>query len=234
MKPAVLLREKEVDCQASSSLKHNTDQTLRHEIEDDQGRVNLDKQMTGDKNGDGGSLVNEEMGSLNILKPYARRLRRERKLKRYNGQLYITAKGKIHRKRERKDFSPIENIGLIILQFTTAVVVLLHAVWWHESLAMREANEIASSLFKELMNLPPNVKKVVLYSDTCDDQNTNVYVATMFLAFMQTKHFLEEIHHTFLISSHTHNECDADHSEKQKKKSGMKIAHSQEWATLIG
>lgn len=106
---------------------------------------------------------------------------------------------------------------------------------WHESVAMRGANEIASCLFKEIMGLPSTIKKITFYSDTCGGQNKNGHVAAMFLTVMQLKDSLEEIHHKFLVPGHSHMECDVDHSliEKQKKKTGMKIAHPHDWATLI-
>lgn len=46
---------------------------------------------------------------------------------------------------------------------------------WHESIADRGANQIASCLFKHLSALPPCIKKVILYSDTCGGQNKNSY-----------------------------------------------------------
>ena len=100
---------------------------------------------------------------------------------------------------------------------------------------MRGANEIASCLFKEIMALPTDIQKITFYSDTCGGQNKNAFVAAMFLAVIQMKESLEEINHKFLTSGHRHMECDADHSliEKQKKKTGMKIAHPHDWATLI-
>lgn len=106
---------------------------------------------------------------------------------------------------------------------------------WHESIALRGANEIASCLFKYLMNLPPEITDITLYSDTCSGQNKNCHVAAMFLTVMQLSTTLKQIDHKFMISGHSHMECDVDHSliEKQKKKSGMKICHPQDWATLI-
>lgn len=106
---------------------------------------------------------------------------------------------------------------------------------WHETLGMRGANEIASCIFKEIMDLSPDVKNITLYSDTCGGQNKNFPVIAMFLTIMQLKPTIHEINHKFMISGHSHMECDVDHSliEKQKKRSGMKISHPQDWATLI-
>ncbi|XP_050515795.1 uncharacterized protein LOC126890691 isoform X1 [Diabrotica virgifera virgifera] len=106
---------------------------------------------------------------------------------------------------------------------------------WHETLAKRGANEIASCLYKEIMDLPDSVKKIILYSDTCGGQNKNSHVAAMFTYLLQQKNTIEEIHHKFLIPGHTRMECDADHSliEKKKKKSATLIAHPHDWSTLI-
>lgn len=45
----------------------------------------------------------------------------------------------------------------------------------------------------------------------------------------------QHVNHKFLISGHTHIECDVDHSviERTKKKTSMKINHPNDWAQLI-
>nr|CAH7749559.1 unnamed protein product [Callosobruchus chinensis] len=72
-------------------------------------------------------------------------------------------------------------------------------------------NEIGTCLFLELIILPSNVKHVILYSDTCDGQNKNSYVAAMFLTVMKQSKFLETIEHKFLTTGHSHMKCDVDH-----------------------
>ncbi|CAH1710610.1 unnamed protein product [Aphis gossypii] len=106
---------------------------------------------------------------------------------------------------------------------------------WHECIAKRRANEIASCLYKELMSSPNTVKTVTLYSDTCAGQNKNSHVASMFTFLLQKKKSIDEIHHKFLIPGHTRMESDSDHSaiEKQKKKNETTIYHPHDWATLI-
>lgn len=61
----------------------------------------------------------------------------------------------------------------------------------------------------------------------CGGQNKNSHVATMFMAVLTEKPTLESIDHKFLISGHTHMECDVDHAtiEKAKKTTTMKINH---------
>lgn len=106
---------------------------------------------------------------------------------------------------------------------------------WHESVAKRGANEIASCLYKEIQNLPDSIRKVVMYSDTCGGQNKNSHLAAMFTYLMQENTALSEINHKFLVAGHTRMECDADHSliEKQKKKTEAPVVHPHDWATLI-
>ncbi|CAH2014916.1 unnamed protein product [Acanthoscelides obtectus] len=106
---------------------------------------------------------------------------------------------------------------------------------WHEAEGGRGGNQIGTCLFVELINLPPNINRVILYSDTCGGQNKNSHVAAMFLTVMQRNACLETIDHKFMISGHSHMECDVDHAliEKQKKKLELKINHPHDWYQLV-
>jgi hypothetical protein len=53
---------------------------------------------------------------------------------------------------------------------------------WHESVSMRVGNEIASCIYKEIMRLPKEVKKVTFYRDSCDGKNCKNLMICMFLA----------------------------------------------------
>ena len=85
------------------------------------------------------------------------------------------------------------------------------------------------------MDLSPDVKQVCFYSDTCGGQNKNSHVAAMFMTVLKDKKTLKCIDHKFLISGHTHMECDVDHAviEKAKKKTTMKISYPYDWVQLI-
>lgn len=83
---------------------------------------------------------------------------------------------------------------------------------WDETIGLRGANQIASCLWHFCKNLPPEVKEVVFYSDTCGGQNKNNIVAMMFMYLLHIHPTLETISHKFLISGHTHMECDYDHA----------------------
>nr|CAH7723750.1 unnamed protein product [Callosobruchus chinensis] len=111
-----------------------------------------------------------------------------------------------------------------------------YAYIWHEALAKRGGNEIGSCLYQFLTNdLDKNVKHVVMYSDCCGGQNKNSHIAVMCMVALQDSSHLEVIDHKFLISGHTHMECDTDHSliEKQKKKFNGQLEHPHDWANLI-
>lgn len=91
---------------------------------------------------------------------------------------------------------------------------------WHEGAANRGSNEINSCLFKYGMSLSKRVTHLTKYSDRCFGQNLNInsIVADMYL--LQKSKSLEIIDSKFLVSGHTHMECDGAHSiiEKFKKK----------------
>jgi hypothetical protein len=90
---------------------------------------------------------------------------------------------------------------------------------------MRGGNEIASCIYKEILRLTPEVKKVTFYSDMCIGQNRNNFMICMFLTLIHNESSLLEIHRKFLISGRTHMKCDV-HSqiEKQKRKCEQLIA----------
>jgi predicted nuclease of predicted toxin-antitoxin system len=83
--------------------------------------------------------------------------------------------------------------------------------------------------------LAPEVKEVIFYSDTCGGQNKNNIVTMMFLYLIKLHPTLEKISHKFLVSRHTHMECDSDHAliKKTKKKTQMKINHLYDLVQLI-
>lgn len=106
---------------------------------------------------------------------------------------------------------------------------------WDETIGARGANQIASCLWHFLQNLPPEVTEVTFYSDTCGGQNKNNAVAMMFMYLLHVHPTLETINHKFLISGHSHMECDSDHAliERTKKKTQLKINHLNDWMQLI-
>lgn len=84
---------------------------------------------------------------------------------------------------------------------------------WHEGLAGRGSNEIGSILYKHIMEkIPKFINHLITYSDTCAVQNRNSNVAIIFMLAIQKHPTLQIIDKKFLVSCHTHLECDSDHS----------------------
>lgn len=106
---------------------------------------------------------------------------------------------------------------------------------WHEAIAKRGGNEIASCIYKHLNTINPAVKHVIMYSDCCPGQNKNKIVAGMLSALLEYHSTLEIVDHKFLESGHTHMECDSDHAviEKAKKSYSTSVHHPNDWYELV-
>ncbi|XP_058814112.1 uncharacterized protein LOC131678007 [Topomyia yanbarensis] len=109
---------------------------------------------------------------------------------------------------------------------------------WDGSQARRGAQEVGSCLLKFLFELPKNIRFLNCYSDRCFGQNCNTIICSMFSAF--TIHCIEQkrditITHNFMVSGHSHMECDSVHStiERAKKKSSINIEIPKDWSTFI-
>ncbi|XP_067633732.1 uncharacterized protein [Eurosta solidaginis] len=105
---------------------------------------------------------------------------------------------------------------------------------WNETIAKRGSNDIGSCIFKCLSTVPPMVKHIILYSDSCPGQNRNANICAMFQMVLKST-TIETIDHKFLVVGHTHMECDTVHAqiEKRKKNSSGSIQHPHDWANLI-
>lgn len=106
---------------------------------------------------------------------------------------------------------------------------------WNETTSGRGANQIGSCLYQFILQLPDHVEEITFYSDSCGGQNRNSIVAAMFSFVIDKNPNNREIHHKILVSGHTHMECDADHAaiEREKKRTGMKINHPNDWYQLV-
>lgn len=107
--------------------------------------------------------------------------------------------------------------------------------FWHEAIAQRGANEIATCLL-EYLKTECIGKEVIFYSDNCVGQNKNKIIVSMYLYAVNTFD-IKSITHKFLTVGHTQNEGDSMHStiERQKRrvlKSGPIYVPSQ-WPSII-
>lgn len=89
---------------------------------------------------------------------------------------------------------------------------------WHEAVAGRGGNDIASCIYRHLATIPQNVRSVTLYSDNCAGQNKNSFLPAMFMIFLENNEHITTINHKFLTPGHTHMECDSEHSVIERKK----------------
>lgn len=100
---------------------------------------------------------------------------------------------------------------------------------WHEAIAARGGNQIASCIRK--FSLPSEIEEITFYSDSCPGQNRNNHIVAIYFTVLQDHPSLKIINHKFLIPGHTHMECDGDHAliEKNKKRTETPIHHPRNW-----
>jgi len=100
---------------------------------------------------------------------------------------------------------------------------------WHEAIAGRGSNEIASCVFDYLKSLPSNVTDVIMYSDTCGGQNRNINFSTMCLYATAKCRNLMTVHHKYMESGHSHMEVDSVHSMVERTKKSGPIYSPVQW-----
>lgn len=57
-----------------------------------------------------------------------------------------------------------------------------HMHVWSENIASRGSQEIGSCLLYFIKSLPPNITKMIIYSDSCGGQNKNKYICKLFVS----------------------------------------------------
>lgn len=104
---------------------------------------------------------------------------------------------------------------------------------WHEQIAKRGPNEIASCLWKFLdLQKSKNIRKVVFYSDNCGGQNRNRFIFAMLALASLT--FELDITHRFLEKGHTQNEGDSMHGVIENAKKRQSVLYvPEQWVTLM-
>ena len=100
---------------------------------------------------------------------------------------------------------------------------------WHEAVAGRGSNEIASCVYNYLCNLPSNVNAVSMYSDTCGGQNRNANFSAMCLYAVAHLPNLHAIHHKYMESGHSQMEIDSVHSVTERTKKTNPVYVPSQW-----
>ena len=104
---------------------------------------------------------------------------------------------------------------------------------WDETEGARGSSEIGTCIITHLKSLPPTVKHVVLYSDSCSGQNRNKYIASALLQIVRDSPIINVIEQKFLETGHTQMECDSMHSAIEHAKKATKIFVPSQWDTVI-
>ena len=110
-----------------------------------------------------------------------------------------------------------------------------HCYFWHEGLASRGANEIASHLHHFLCSIDNNgANAVAMFCDGCGGQNKNSVLPAMFMHFLQEATSLKQISVYFFATSHGQCEGDSMHStiERAVRRAGDIFVPTQ-LATII-
>jgi len=95
---------------------------------------------------------------------------------------------------------------------------------WHEGVAKRGANNIASCIWRYI-KANNTRKEFVFFSDNCSGQNKNRLVAAMYMHAVATLN-VDRISHYFLERGHTENEGDSMHSTIEKSRQTGKYLHT--------
>lgn len=90
---------------------------------------------------------------------------------------------------------------------------------WHEGMAGRGGNEIASCLLRVLNMGITGKRNVVVWSDNCTAQNKNRMIVFIYI-FLVSCGLFDTIEHRYLVSGHSFLQCDRDFAliEKRKRK----------------
>ena len=82
---------------------------------------------------------------------------------------------------------------------------------WREGTGRCGSCEMATRLFIYISSLTDNVKRLILYSETCGGQKGNINFSTMCLSATAVLS-IEIIAHIYMESGHSQKECDSVHS----------------------
>ena len=103
---------------------------------------------------------------------------------------------------------------------------------WHEGIAGRGANEIASCLFKVLQLGSISKRHLNIWCDNCAGQNKNRMVLFV-LMYLVAKCCYLKIALKFLVSGHSYMACDRDFGLIEKRKRVMKAMIPSELQDVV-
>ena len=107
-----------------------------------------------------------------------------------------------------------------------------HCFMWHEGVAKRGANNIASCLWKYINDkVACQCKEFVFFSDNCAGQNKNQVIAALYLHAIRSLP-IDRITHIYMQAGHTQNEGDSMHAVIERSARFSNIFSPMQWYTL--
>jgi len=104
---------------------------------------------------------------------------------------------------------------------------------WHEGVAGRGSDEIASCMLDYIESLPAHSEHVYMFSDTCGGQNRNIQMYAALLRACQTLPNIQSITQYMMESGHSQMECDSVHSTIERACRKIDIYTPQEYYTVV-
>ncbi|KAL4090146.1 hypothetical protein QTP88_025045 [Uroleucon formosanum] len=103
---------------------------------------------------------------------------------------------------------------------------------WHEGIAGRGGNEIASCLLNAITSGMTTKKKLQIWCDNCAGQNKN-RVILIVLIYAIAKKYFDTIDLKFLVSGHSYMPCDRDFGIIEKRKKVCSTMVPEEVASMV-
>ncbi|XP_067646121.1 uncharacterized protein [Eurosta solidaginis] len=112
---------------------------------------------------------------------------------------------------------------------------IVQCFMWHETVANRGGNEIASCIYRQLQMVDKMVTRMCFYSDSSTVQNKNSNMTGMFIKFVHNSPHIEYIDHKFLEPGHTYMECDSDFAliEFKTQETNVEIQVPRDWYQFV-
>lgn len=106
---------------------------------------------------------------------------------------------------------------------------------WHEGLASRGSQEIASCILYHLSHTSSTATKLILYSDACGGQNRNINMVCLWLHIVASPEYsITQVDQKFMVSGHSYLLNDQDFgSVESKKRKRAQIFSPEEWYQLV-
>lgn len=121
----------------------------------------------------------------------------------------------------------VYNFGIHNCSKGTAVMCM-----WDETIAGRGAGEIISCLMQYISKLPPSVKALTCYSDSCFGQNKNSQIICLWTCLVLQKRF-SRTDHKNLVRGHTYLPNDREFAQIEKRKTTAKVNLPQDWENVV-